>query len=56
MKTKMILCEEKGKKNDLVSGLKGHVNSKENGKKVVEVSFKLKNNLGYDGCGTHTHQ
>jgi hypothetical protein len=44
------------KKNDFVKGLKGAIIRKNNGKKQVIVKFELDNKLGYDGCGTHTHQ
>lgn len=44
------------RQNDVVKGLKGEVVQKENGKKKVVVKFDVENKLGYDGCGTHTHQ
>ena len=46
------------RKNDVVKGLKGQIIKTENGKsdKKVVVKFDVGNKLGYDGCGTHTHQ
>lgn len=46
------------RENDVVKGLKGEVLNKENDskKKKVVVKFDIGNKLGYDGCGTHTHQ
>lgn len=44
------------KHNDIVKGLKGAVQTKDNGKKKAVVKVELLNKLGYDGCGTHTHQ
>lgn len=44
------------RENDMVKGLKAEVRKNKDGKKVVVVKFDIGNKLGYDGCGTHTHQ
>lgn len=55
---KIFLEVHMTRKNDVVKGLKGQIIKKENGKsdKKVVVKFDVGNKLGYDGCGTHTHQ
>lgn len=42
--------------NDVVKGLKAEVKKTDKGKKKLTVRFDVGNKLGYDGCGTHTHQ
>lgn len=44
------------KENDIVKGLKAEVKKDEQGNKKISVKFDVENKLGYDGCGTHTHQ
>lgn len=42
--------------NDIVKGLKAEIKKNNCGKKKLTVKFDVSNKLGYDGCGTHTHQ
>jgi hypothetical protein len=38
-------------KNDVVKNLKAEIKGRK-----VKISLKNRHGLGYDGCGSHTHQ